>query len=114
MKKNLAFLYILVSLSLAACNLAGSAEIVPTATLAPGATVPAGAPQSEAGVPRVAVEEAKAAVDRGEAVIVDVRSQGAFEANHIAGARFITLGVFETDPGGVDLDKEQWIITYCT
>lgn len=114
MKKTLVPCGIIVSLALTACNLAGSAEIVPTAVLSPASTVQAGPPQSEAGVPRVAVQDAKAAFDRGEAVIVDVRSQGAYEANHVAGALFITLGAFETDPEGITLDKEQWIITYCT
>ncbi|MGH8245357.1 MAG: rhodanese-like domain-containing protein, partial [Gammaproteobacteria bacterium] len=81
----------------------------------PGVTQPQGnIPQSEAAVPRVTVEEAKAAFDSGEAVLVDVRSQGAYEASHAAGALFIPLGEFETDPAGVELNKEQWIITYCT
>ncbi len=71
-------------------------------------------PQTEAGVPRVTVEEAKAALDSGAAVIVDVRSQASYEASHIAGALFIPLGEFETNITGLDLDKEQWIITYCT
>ncbi len=77
-------------------------------------TEPSGPPQSEAGVPRVPVAEAKAAVDSGEAVIVDVRSPGAYEVSHVAGALFIPLGEFETDPDGIELNKEQWIITYCT
>jgi hypothetical protein len=71
-------------------------------------------PLTEAEVPRVPVGEAKAAFDSGEAVIVDVRSQDAYEASHIAGAQFITLGVFETDIANIDLNRERWIITYCT
>jgi len=71
-------------------------------------------PITENEVPRVTVEEAKAAFDRGEAVIVDVRSRSAYESSHVLGAEFITLGVFETDIESVGLNKEQWIITYCT
>ena len=71
-------------------------------------------PQTEDAVPRVTVEEAKAAVDSGAAVIVDVRSKDAYEASHIAGALFVPLGEFESNIAGLDLDKEQWIITYCT
>ena len=71
-------------------------------------------PESEAAVPRVSVEEAKAALESGAAVIVDVRSTGAYEASHIPGAINIQLGEFETDPTTLKLDKEQWIITYCT
>jgi 3-mercaptopyruvate sulfurtransferase SseA len=71
-------------------------------------------PESEAAVPRVSVEEAKAALESGAAVIVDVRSAGAYEASHVPGAINIQLGEFETNPTGLNLDKEQWIITYCT
>ena len=71
-------------------------------------------PESEAAVPRVSVEETKAALDSGAAVIVDVRSTGAYEASHIPGAINIQLGEFETNPTDLELDKEQWIITYCT
>ena len=71
-------------------------------------------PQTEDAVPRVTVEEAKAAVDSGAAVIVDVRSQEAYETSHIAGALFIPLEDFENNIASLDLGKEQWIITYCT
>lgn len=75
---------------------------------------PGNLPQTEAEVPRVSVEEAKAALESGEAVIVDVRGAGAYQAGHIPGAIHIPLGEIETNPTGLDLDKEQWIITYCT
>ena len=71
-------------------------------------------PRSEASVPRVTVEEAKAALDSGEAIIVDVRGPDAFADSHVAGAISIPLGLVESNPAGLDLDKEQWIITYCT
>jgi 3-mercaptopyruvate sulfurtransferase SseA len=71
-------------------------------------------PQSENAVHRVSAEEAKAALDSGEAIIVDVRSAEAYEAGHIAGSQFIPLGEFETDISNIDLPKDQWIITYCT
>ena len=71
-------------------------------------------PLSEAGVPRITVEDAKAALDAGEAVIVDVRSADAYAAGHVEGAINILLGVFETDIANIPLEKDQWIITYCT
>ena len=71
-------------------------------------------PQTEDAVPRVTVEQAKAAVDSGAAVIVDVRSQESYETSHIAGALFIPLEDFENNIESLDLGKEQWIITYCT
>lgn len=73
-----------------------------------------GIPQTEDAVPRVTVEQAKAAVDSGAAVIVDVRSREAYETSRVAGALFIPLEDFESNITSLELDKEQWIITYCT
>jgi len=71
-------------------------------------------PATEADVPRISVEDAKAAVDGSEAVIVDVRSAESFAAGHIAGAISIPLAEFETNISNIALEKDQWIITYCT
>jgi len=71
-------------------------------------------PLTEADVPRVSVEDAKDALDSGEAVIVDVRGAEAYAEAHIAGAISIPLTDIEFNPSGVALDKDQWIITYCT
>jgi len=70
-------------------------------------------PLTEAELPRVSVEEAKAALDSGAAIIVDVRDPGQYAAGHVAGAINIQLGEIETNPTGLNLDKDQWIITYC-
>ncbi|MCL4824244.1 MAG: rhodanese-like domain-containing protein, partial [Anaerolineales bacterium] len=56
----------------------------------------------------------KAAFEAGAAVIVDVRSVDSFVAKHIAGALSIPLTRIEQNPKSVSLDKDQWIITYCT
>lgn len=71
-------------------------------------------PLNEAAVPRVPVEQAKAALDTGAAIVVDVRSLDAYQAKHIKGAISIPLADIEADPTGVKIDKDQWIITYCT
>jgi len=71
-------------------------------------------PQTEAEVSRVTVEEARVALESGAAIIVDVRSPAAYENNHIAGAISIPLGAIELDPANLEIDKDQWIITYCT
>ena len=71
-------------------------------------------PATESDVPRIKVEDAKAAVDDGEAVIVDVRSAESFAAGHIAGAISIPLAEFETNISNIALEKDQWVITYCT
>lgn len=87
----------------------------PTQAADPVLTQPTGElPLTEADVPRVTVQDAKAALDRGEAIIVDVRGADAYRVSHVAGAINIQLGEFETNPLGLNLDKDQWIITYCT
>jgi 3-mercaptopyruvate sulfurtransferase SseA len=70
-------------------------------------------PATDVEVPRVSIEEAKAALEAGTAAIVDVRSPPAFAARHIAGAINVPLGDIELDPASVPLKKDQWIITYC-
>lgn len=71
-------------------------------------------PLNDAEVSRVPPDQAKAAFDRGDAVIVDVRGPDAYAQQHISGALEISLGAIETDPTNLPLDKNKWIITYCT
>ena len=108
-------------LAVLACNaiLPQSETNAPISTQAPIFTLSplptkSGQPQTEDEVPRVSVEDAKLALDSGEAVIVDVRSSEAYAEVHIAGAVLIPLGEFEGNIANVPLDKDQWIITYCT
>ena len=75
---------------------------------------PANLPENDAEVPRLPVDQAKAAFDRGEAVIVDVRGAEAYARSHIAGALEVSLSAIQTDPANLPLDKNKWIITYCT
>ena len=63
-------------------------------------------------ISRVSLDDAKAALEAETAVVVDVRSAEAYQGGHIAGAINIPLGERETRL--VELDKTQWIITYCT
>ncbi len=71
-------------------------------------------PLTEAQVPRISVSDAKAAVDSGAATLVDVRSADSYASGHAAGAISIQLGNFETNIDKLSLEKDQWIITYCT
>jgi hypothetical protein len=88
---------------------------IPTAVLESTSTSSQnGLPQTEADVPRVSVEDAVAAIKSGEAVVVDVRSAQAYQASHIPGALSVPLFDIESNPTGLNLDKDKWIITYCT
>ena len=106
--KNLIVIFILLPLTLS-CN---ALVPLPDSNGQPSSSVDL--PLTESDVPRVSVEDAKAAFDSGEAIIVDVRSQAAYEASHVAGALSIPLNEFEMNSASVDLPKDQWIITYCT
>jgi len=75
---------------------------------------PANLPQTDAEVSRVPADQAKAALDSGDAVIVDVRGADAYARSHIKGALEVSLSAIQTDPVNLPLDKNKWIITYCT
>ncbi len=77
---------------------------------APAPTQPPAVAQED--IPRATVSEAKAAYDAGSALFLDVRDAGSYDISHIAGAASIPLAELEQGMG--DLDKAQWIITYCT
>lgn len=63
-------------------------------------------------IPRVSLEEAKAAFDTGTAVFVDVRGADVYAMSRIPGSLSIPLADLETRL--TELDPNQWIITYCT
>jgi hypothetical protein len=124
MNKKFLLLLFLLLLSSLACN-AVLPQAVPATqsvpfldqptTALPGPSGGTGTvPLSEAGVPRISVDEAKAAFDSGQAIIIDVRSPDAYADSHAEGAINIPLGIFESDIENVQLLKDQWIITYCT
>lgn len=106
--KTILTIFVLLLFSLA-CSTLSPATATPNQPSSGGSI-----PLTEADVPRVTAQDAKAAFDSGEAVIVDVRSQAAYEAGHVDGALSIPLNEFETNIEGINLPKDQWIITYCT
>ena len=63
-------------------------------------------------IQRVSIDETKAALDAGSALVVDVRSAEAYQGSHISGAINIPLEELESRLG--ELDQADWIITYCT
>lgn len=67
---------------------------------------------SAADAPRVAAEEVKRLAEKGEAVIVDVRSKQSYDFEHAEGALSIPLDQFEARVG--ELPKDKLIAAYCT
>jgi 3-mercaptopyruvate sulfurtransferase SseA len=64
------------------------------------------------GVRRVTPAEARAAVGKGQAVIVDVRGEDSFKAGHIKGALWIPVNDIASRAG--ELPRGKMIITYCS
>jgi rhodanese-related sulfurtransferase len=62
-------------------------------------------------VARVSLADAKAAFDEGSAIFVDVRQPYEYEHEHIRGAINIYFRRLDQHMG--ELDKQQWVITYC-
>lgn len=63
-------------------------------------------------IPRVSLGDAKAALDTGSAVFVDVRDAESYSQSHIRGA--ISIPVGELPDRMQELNPKDWIITYCT
>ena len=65
-----------------------------------------------ADVDRIDAHEAKRLVDKGEAVIVDVRGQASWDMGHVQGAMHVPLE--ELDARMSQLPKNKLIVAYCT
>ncbi|HEV7859163.1 MAG TPA: rhodanese-like domain-containing protein [Pyrinomonadaceae bacterium] len=64
------------------------------------------------GVRRVTTVELKNMMDKGEAVVVDVRGDSAWETGHIRGSRHIPTEKILSEADNLPRDKT--IITYCS
>ena len=113
-KKLVLSISVLLLATLACSFVAPTEQSAPNVIVESTASLRNDLPRDEAAVPRVTVEQAKVALDSGTAIIVDVRGDEAYAAGHITESISIPLAEIEIDPTGLTLDKDQWIITYCT
>ncbi len=86
----------------------------PVTTLVPANQSPAASQQDVPypDVPRISPADAKARLDSGQVVVVDVRGVEYYQAAHIEGAASIPLS--ELEAGRHELPKNAEILTYCT
>jgi hypothetical protein len=77
-------------------------------TAVPSINAPAVAPE----IVRVELEEARMAVEGGEAIFIDVRSHDSFANGHIPAAFNVPLDEMQTQLDS--LNPDQWYIPYCT
>ena len=102
-------LLLLIVALLGACN---SAEQKPAEIASTKKAAPVQPPPPSDGIRRVTVHELQDLLAKGQAVIVDVRNQAAFDQGHIKGARLIP--VTEIQNRTSELPKDKTIVTYCS
>jgi 3-mercaptopyruvate sulfurtransferase SseA len=61
---------------------------------------------------RISATEARQAVEKGQAVLVDVRAKESYDLEHAQGA--LTLPLSELPTRANELPKDKLVITYCT
>ncbi|MFL6259900.1 MAG: rhodanese-like domain-containing protein [Thermoanaerobaculia bacterium] len=85
-----------------------------TPSLTPKAAAPAAPPAAaiQETARRLPASEARQALAKGEAVLVDVRNKEAYEASHAQGAISIPLSDIGSRAG--ELPKNKLVIAYCT
>ena len=127
-KAKISWAIVILVFTMLACNFVAPTEepqspptaIIPPTFVATRTTILASTPtqdnlpQTDREVSRVSVDQAKAAFDIGDAIIVDVRGPEAYARGHILGALEISVSEIQNNPAGLALDKDKWIITYCT
>jgi 3-mercaptopyruvate sulfurtransferase SseA len=64
------------------------------------------------GVRRVSIEELRSALEKGTAIVVDVRGEDQYKAGHIKGAVWIPEN--EIANRTKELPKDKLIVTYCS
>lgn len=105
---SLAAILILAVFSLPACNKNGNVQTSERARVSQDeASVE---PPSD-GVRRVTILELRDALEKGEAVVVDVRGEVEYKLGHIKGARSLPLGLIAQRAG--ELPRDKLIVTYC-
>ena len=95
---------------------AASAAIIVTQLPADAQKAPepaaAAAPASRQEAARITAAELKPLVDKGEAVLLDVRSARAWQNGHAAGALHVPLDEIEAQLS--QLPKDKLVAAYCT
>ena len=86
----------------------------PSLTPQPPAAAPAAIPTAptEEMARRISVAEARQALAKGEAMLVDVRPKEGYDMSHAQGA--ISLPLSELGSRAGELPKDKLVITYCT
>ncbi|HKQ99965.1 MAG TPA: rhodanese-like domain-containing protein [Pyrinomonadaceae bacterium] len=105
---------VLAALTLAACNSTekqgNSVSANSTKVPFPTSTAQHVAPSD--GVKRVTTVELRDGLDKGEAIVIDVRPATSYQQAHVKGAINIPLEQVESRLG--ELPRDKMIVTYCS
>jgi 3-mercaptopyruvate sulfurtransferase SseA len=97
-------------LLVAGCN---SNELKVRSSSSPAAPgQPGAAPVFADGVRRVTVTELKGLLEKDQAIVIDVRTQEAYNSAHVRGARLIPEADVANHAG--EMPKNKLIVTYCS
>ena len=99
-------LIVIVAVALAACNAVDKTASTKPAALPGSDTVYAD------GARRITADELDTMVKNGQAVVIDVRTQAAYDVGHIPGAKLIPAGEILNHLN--ELPRDKTIITYCS
>jgi 3-mercaptopyruvate sulfurtransferase SseA len=106
---------ILAALALTACNSRDGSGSAGRSTSPTTTTSSSSAPTSltpNDGVPRITTAELRDALEKGTAIVVDVRSPESYKAGHIRGA--INIPEPEITKRKDELPRDKKIVTYCS
>ena len=81
---------------------------VPVVTAAPLPTTTAPYPNIE----RISVKDTKALMDKGDALLLDVRAKASYDQSHAVGAVSFPEDTFDARVG--ELPKDKLLVLYCT
>jgi hypothetical protein len=103
---------LLVAVTLAACNANNNANIERILASSPSPT-PQRVAQQEPndGVRRITTAELAELMNKGQVVVVDVRTQAAYDVGHIRGAKLIPVP--QVGERTKELPRDKMIVTYC-
>lgn len=95
---------LVLGLVLVACNSKDAKLKAPSASPTPAA--------HNDGVRRITTVEVRDLLAKGEAIVVDVRTEPAYKEGHVKGARLIPLTQILSKSG--ELPQDKLIVTYCS
>ena len=105
-----AMIILLSAIILSGCNSAET-KVSEFAQKAEKQATPAQTAPSD-GAGRITVTEAKALLDKGQAVVIDVRNQASYDQGHVRGSKLIPAGEILNHIN--ELPRDKTIVTYCS